>query len=302
MLNSEGLNYYNNPRNYWRFRLKVRGLIITGLLKAFLIILVLSPHGVYAQSSVTRELSPTYKGIKSPGNYGSIVLNRYTGGEAGPMKAVVFPHWLHRTKFTCKVCHNDIGFPMKAGGTDIKMADIFAGKYCGQCHNGETAFAPTTCNRCHSYGIDVAENKKIEEELKDLPKGEFGNKVDWVKAMNEKKIAPKASLDGSEDMFVFDKDIELPVTKFFPHPPDVLYPHKAHTEWLHCGSCHPKVFNMKAGGNPDMSMLQIIDGKYCGTCHGKVAFPLENCFACHSQPLKLEAGTIEKGKLIKDTE
>ena len=57
----------------------------------FLITLVLSPHGVYAESTTTRELSPTYKGIKSPGNYGSIVLNRYTGGEAGAYEGCCVP-------------------------------------------------------------------------------------------------------------------------------------------------------------------------------------------------------------------
>jgi c(7)-type cytochrome triheme protein len=237
-----------------------------------------------AESKSIKEYSPLYQGVKSPGVYGSIILDSYSGGER-TMPGVVFPHWLHRTKFTCKVCHNDIGFPMKAGATNIKMADIFAGKYCGQCHNGEVAFAPTTCNRCHSLGQEVQGNSRIEEVLKDLPKNEFGNMVNWVQALEDGAISPKASVDGKEEMWVFDKDIELPVTKFIPHPPDVLYPHKAHTEWLHCGSCHPKVFNMKAGGNPDMNMLKIISGEYCGVCHGKVAFPLENCFSCHSQPV-----------------
>jgi c(7)-type cytochrome triheme protein len=240
-----------------------------------------------ANAQLQKEFAPVFKGIKSPGNYGSIVLDKYTGlGEV--MNAVVFPHWWHRTQFTCKVCHNDIGFPMKAGSTDIKMADIFAGKYCGRCHNGDIAFAPFTCDRCHSLGKIVKENRKIEETLKYLPKDDFGNKVDWVKALRYDKLGmrpidPKASLDGKEEMWVFDRDIDLPVTKFLPHPPDVVYPHKAHTEWLHCGSCHPSVFNMKAGENPEMSMRKIIAGKYCGVCHGKVAFPLEDCFRCHSK-------------------
>lgn len=264
----------------------MRSITITRCIFGLSLIMgVLIYHGANAQNP--RELRPDYKGIKSPGAYGSIVLDRYTG-RGKPMKAVVFPHWWHRTQFTCKVCHNDIGFPMKAGATDIKMADVFGGKYCGRCHNGDIAFAPFTCDRCHSLGVDVEDNRDIEETLKDLPKAEFGNKVDWVKALREEKIKPKASIDGKEEMWVFDKDIELPVTKFLPHPPDVLYPHKAHTEWLHCGSCHPSVFNMKAGGNPDMSMLKIISGKYCGVCHGKVSFPLENCFSCHSQPVKTE--------------
>ena len=34
-----------------------------------------------------------------------------------------------------------------------------------------------------------------------------------------------------------------------------------------------------------MNMMKIISGQYCGVCHGRVAFPLINCFRCHSQPL-----------------
>jgi hypothetical protein len=28
-----------------------------------------------------------------------------------------FRHWLHRSKYTCRLCHVDIGFAMEAGGT-----------------------------------------------------------------------------------------------------------------------------------------------------------------------------------------
>ncbi|MFQ5329464.1 MAG: c(7)-type cytochrome triheme domain-containing protein [Thermodesulfobacteriota bacterium] len=274
-----------------------RGFIC--LLLTFIVIVPVTSAGG-AEVSLEKELRSDYIGIKSPGAYGTVLMDRYTG-EGKAMKSVVFPHWAHRTKFTCKVCHNDMGFPMKAGASDIKMADINAGKSCGQCHNGTDAFGATSCNRCHSLGMDVPENGTIEEALKDLPRDGFGNHVDWVKALRERKIEPKATLDGTEEMWVFDKDIPLPVTKFSPHPPDVVYPHKGHTEWLHCGSCHPSVFNMKAGGNPEMSMRKIYGGQYCGVCHGKVAFPLENCFRCHSHapqkpPYPDTEDGVEKGK------
>lgn len=237
-------------------------------------------QGIYADQK--KELAPAFRGIKSPGSYGSIVLNKYTG-EGQDMKAVVFPHWLHRTKFTCKVCHSDIGFPMKAGTTDIKMEAIFEGRYCGKCHDGNISFDVTNCDRCHSLGVEVKENAKIEVVTKNFPKADFGNKVDWVMALRYGNIKPKASLDGNEEMAVLDTNVDLPVTKFTPHPPDVVYPHKAHTELLACDSCHPSVFNMEAGSSKDMSMIKIISGQYCGICHGKVAFPLEDCFRCHSK-------------------
>ena len=47
----------------------------------------------------------------------------------------------------CSECHTKI-FPYKK--TDIKMADINAGKYCGECHNGKRAFKPAgNCAKCH---------------------------------------------------------------------------------------------------------------------------------------------------------
>ena len=227
-------------------------------------------------------------GIKSPAEYGNIVLDNKTG-EGKAMPAVVFPHWWHRTQFTCKVCHLELGFPMKAGETDFVMGDIFAGKQCGACHNGSIAFMPMDCARCHSQGQDVPQNRKIEEELKALPKDDFGNKVDWVKAIRDGSIKPKATLDGTGEMMVVDLNIDIPVTKFSPHPPDVVYPHKAHTEWLDCSNCHTSIFNMQKGGNPEMNMMKIISGQYCGVCHGKVAFPLEDCFRCHSaKPMPIE--------------
>src|SRR5208283_5749329 len=69
-----------------------------------------------------------------PSEYGKVILNHYSATEPG---AVVFDHWLHRSKFTCRVCHVDIGFAMKAGLTDIKASDNIAGYYCGTCHNGK---------------------------------------------------------------------------------------------------------------------------------------------------------------------
>lgn len=250
---------------------------------------------LFAQETLSKaELKSM--GLKSPGDYGNIVLNNKTG-EGKAMPAVIFPHWWHRTQFTCKVCHMEIGFPMKAGETDFVMGDIFAGKQCGTCHNGSIAFMPMDCARCHSQGQDVPQNRKIEEELKDLPKDDFGNKVDWVKAIRDGSIKPKATLDGTGQMMVVDMDIEIPVTKFKPHPPDVVYPHKAHTEWLDCSNCHTAIFNMQKGGNPDMNMMKIISGQYCGVCHGKVAFPLENCYRCHSaDPKPFEELFQEKRK------
>jgi c(7)-type cytochrome triheme protein len=49
----------------------------------------------------------------------------------------------------CNECHTKI-FKMKKGSTQMKMADINQGKYCGECHNGKRAFKPAgNCAKCH---------------------------------------------------------------------------------------------------------------------------------------------------------
>ena len=80
--------------------------------------------------------------------YGDVVINNYSD-DAG-MRPVIFPHWFHRIRFRCKVCHADLGFKFQAGGNDIDMLKIIDGEYCGACHNGEIAWAVENCDVCHS--------------------------------------------------------------------------------------------------------------------------------------------------------
>ncbi|GFO54576.1 hypothetical protein GMSM_15830 [Geomonas sp. Red276] len=63
---------------------------------------------------------------------------------------VVFSGDVHAKKgFKCADCHSKI-FKMKKGADPIKMSDIYAGKYCGECHNGKKAFkAMGNCAKCH---------------------------------------------------------------------------------------------------------------------------------------------------------
>ena len=87
----------------------------------------------------------------SQAEYGDVVLNSKSSSmrKAG-VKPVVFPHWFHRIRFKCKVCHEDI-FIIKKGANDINMSKIMRGQYCGKCHNGLIAWEPLYCDRCHSY-------------------------------------------------------------------------------------------------------------------------------------------------------
>lgn len=80
--------------------------------------------------------------------YADVVINRQA--EKNGMRPVIFPHWFHRIRFRCKVCHAELGFKMRAGSNTITMTDIIEGKFCGACHNNDIAWSPENCDLCHS--------------------------------------------------------------------------------------------------------------------------------------------------------
>lgn len=68
------------------------------------------------------------------------------------MAPVKFDHAAHQKKFECKECHGGDTplFAQKKSDTGMKMADMYAGKACGACHNGKKAFAAKAgCMKCH---------------------------------------------------------------------------------------------------------------------------------------------------------
>ena len=113
-----------------------------------------------------------------------------------------------------------------------------------------------------------------------LPRSNAGNRVDWVKALSGQHIQPRADrLDAQAAPMVMDLNIVREVKGSMP---DVVYPHKQHTEWLDCSNCHPAIFIPQKGAN-QISMASILLGQQCGVCHGKVAFPVSECRLCHSR-------------------
>lgn len=80
--------------------------------------------------------------------YADVVLNKNSDKEG--VRPVIFPHWFHRIRFQCRVCHEELGFEMKVGSNMVTMEGIVDGKFCGACHNGETAWAVDNCDLCHS--------------------------------------------------------------------------------------------------------------------------------------------------------
>ncbi len=120
-----------------------------------------------------------------------------------------------------------------------------------------------------------------------LPKSLAGNRVDWVKALENKAIAPRwEKLDTKAQPAVMDLNIVREVKGSMP---DVVYPHKQHTEWLDCANCHPSIFIPQKGAN-QISMAAILLGQKCGVCHGKVAFPVSECRLCHSKKKDVAEG------------
>jgi c(7)-type cytochrome triheme protein len=113
-----------------------------------------------------------------------------------------------------------------------------------------------------------------------LPRSNAGNRVDWVKALEGNAISPRWDrIDGNAAPVVMDLNIVREVKGSMP---DVVYPHKQHTEWLDCSNCHPAIFIPQKGAN-QISMAAILLGQKCGVCHGKVAFPVSECRLCHSK-------------------
>jgi len=87
------------------------------------------------------------------GEYGDVVLNKRA--EVEGVRPVIFPHWFHRIRFACKVCHSELGFEMRAGANNVTMAEISEGKFCGMCHNGKIAWSAENCVLCHTGRIGL---------------------------------------------------------------------------------------------------------------------------------------------------
>jgi len=80
--------------------------------------------------------------------YADIVIN--TRSEDEGVAPVIFPHWFHRIRYQCSVCHVDLGIRLQAGGNGISMQRIINGEFCGACHNGDIAWSAENCDLCHT--------------------------------------------------------------------------------------------------------------------------------------------------------
>jgi len=254
------------------------------LIKVYLLLIVFAGVAFADQGMKKRRLLPY--------EYGSVVINNFS--ENAGLSPVVFDHWLHRSKYTCRLCHVDIGFGMTAGSTKIRAADNKKGYYCGTCHNGIMTYNAKKvfeacsgddskrCGICHYSGRNPKREQNFHKFAENLPKERFGNGINWELAEQNGLISPIDYLEGSSikrDPLTVRKD-------FFLNPknegmPDIIFSHKKHTIWNGCELCHPDIFLGVKKGATKYSMIDIFQGKYCGVCHDKVAFPQADCQRCH---------------------
>ncbi len=122
-----------------------------------------------------------------------------------------------------------------------------------------------------------------KEAFNGLVKAKWGNRVDWIKSINTKKLSPRHNAsDAAPKPIIMNLNIVRQVKGSMP---DVVFPHDSHTLLLACSNCHTGIFIPQKGAN-QMSMAAIMLGESCGKCHGAVAFPITTatCKLCHSKP------------------
>lgn len=235
--------------------------------------------------------------------------------ETAGLSPVLFPHWLHRIWFQCKVCHDDT-FAMERSANNISQVNIVQGKQCGICHNGKMAFsANEQCEKCHIAGkpegrtlhdagsIDYEKIKSVASRIgsvwnserlpgKIIPLDKF-KFIDWLELKKRNVFSPAASLAKNADDVVRDNQI-----LFEPDADvnNVLFDHKSHSSLIKCGTCHPAVFKEELGSNK-VKMVNMSRKESCGLCHahGGVSFGFSTCNRCHALP----KGEAVKGALIR---
>lgn len=233
-----------------------------------------------------------------PHEYGMVIMNNHSD-KAG-LAPVEFDHWLHRSMFTCRLCHVDLAFGMKANTTNVRAVDNKKGFYCGTCHNGKMihnekqVFASCLpqynpadaqrCERCHSVGKNPVREHDFDWVTKRFPRERFGNGVDWERAEADGHIK---LIDAVEGVSIKRKALaaqkDFTISSKVAGMADINFSHSKHTVWNGCELCHPELFVGVKRGLTKYSMADFYEGKFCGACHLKVAFPLLDCQRCHTK-------------------
>lgn len=196
-----------------------------------------------------------------------------------PMFDAYFPHSSHTEWVSCEHCHTRI---FKYRDTEIQMADVLQGRFCGECH-GRVAFpVETGCERCHINFPQPADRAQ-PEFIGDI----VMSRVQRAPAQVAAEIAAKIAADS-----VPKEPTETAAAEDSPAPVgDLFYPPATFPHWVHriryqCKACHIERFEPAAGANA-ITMSDIDGGNACGTCHdGATAFDagFGQCHRCHVTP------------------
>ncbi len=143
----------------------------------------------------------------------------------------------------------------------------------------EQSWKPLTGDGLHDPNSPaVSVLQQPAEALSVLPPDNAGNQVRWVEALRSGAIQPRTNIYPETKVELLDSEVILKRTGDAKW---VRFPHRPHTEWLDCKNCHDKIFQKKAGATR-IGMFAILQGEFCGRCHGAVAFPLTECNRCHT--------------------
>jgi c(7)-type cytochrome triheme protein len=213
------------------------------------------------------------------------------------LPAVAFDHWRHRAMYTCRVCHVDLGFSLRAGETEISAQTNEDGTHCGACHDGKTlhkgrpvfracsgwprADAARGCTRCHTGASDDP-RPAYEELARRLPADAAGD-IAWAAAVQRGLLEPRDTVEGVEvhaPAMRIDRDVTLGAKGTWMET--VTFSHRKHAALNGCELCHPEIFPATAAGTAKFRMGDVAAGEYCGVCHRNVAFPLDQCKRCHA--------------------
>lgn len=196
---------------------------------------------------------------------------------------MIFSHWLHRAEASCRICHGELGFDMIVGATPITETENRDGNFCGACHNGEFAFSvqeEKNCPLCHSGSLNSEKAKFTEFMKRGFPPTEYGDGIDWSKAVKRNIVTPAGYIYTPGSAMISSKVVAF--TPKFGRIQPAVFPHAQHGDWMDCSMCHPDLFPLDGKRTTEMSKKAILKGEYCGLCHLRVAFPMNDCPRCHS--------------------
>src|SRR5690349_755435 len=138
-------------------------------------------------------------------------------GQSAPMRARTHPRG---------------GRPSRAPAASLLAAVVLAAAALGAIARADDA-VPARAPLHDPANPDAARLQRPAEAFAGLPRDKRGE-VDWMQALREKRIQPRADVRGDKPMDVLDLDIVMRRTAEMPY---VKFPHASHTEWLACSNC-----------------------------------------------------------------